>query len=226
MRTLKTLLIASLVAGISPLAAHAASTPLPATIAPDVAAVQSACSQLRYDAVLLDISRASNDAAGVSSNLGAVKNDQTMLVNALQTLGLAADAYLQPSLDALSAADTAYQAAFTQLRSDVTANPGALTTDKANLLSAFNAQEAARVQVLANRQALTAAGAMNGCMDGSTMSGGYGYATGMGSGRGSSGMGGYGTGGMGGASGGGTGGMMSGAGSSGNTGGMGGGMRR
>ena len=180
MSKFESMVIAGLLCGsLMTQAQAAAPQPLPASIGPNVAAVQSACAQLRNDALQLDISRATHDAAGVTAGLTATKADQATLRSARETLTTTVQTYMQPARDAVSAADTAYEAAFTQLKSDVIHNPGAVTSDKAKLHSTFSILEMARAQVQANLQALAGAGAFGRCAGGARMGNAGGMAGGM-----------------------------------------------
>ncbi len=197
MNKVKTLAVAGLLCGSLMTQAQAIGPqPFPPSITPNVAAVQSACAEVRQDTMALDISRATHDSAGVSANLTALKADQTALRTARQALATSVQTYMQPARDALSAADTAYETALTQLKSDVIRNPGAVTSDTAKLQSAFATQEAARAQVQANQQALAGAGAFGACAGGDSKGKGIGNGRGMGSG-GTGSAGGMGSGGMG-----------------------------
>lgn len=159
-----TLAIASLCSGTLMTQAQAVQPqPLPANIAANVAAVQAACADVRSDTVQLDISRATHDSAGVTANLTTLKSDQATLRTARETLSTSVETYMKPARDAVSVADTAYEAAFTQLRADVIGNPSAVPADKAKVLSAFSTLEAAQDQVQANQQALAGAGAFGRC---------------------------------------------------------------
>ena len=165
MKRVRNLAIAVLAAGALPAPVQAAVTPTPLTsnVTADISATQLACVQLQYDQLLLAMSRAINDAVGVSADLTVVKADQAAVQSANQALQTAVGAYLKPAQGVFSAADTAFEAAFVQLKSDATSNPSALSSDKAAILSSFSALSAAQVQLQANQQALAGAGATEPC---------------------------------------------------------------
>jgi hypothetical protein len=143
--------------------AAVSATPLTADVTNNIVATQTACGQLQYDQLLLDISRAAGDSVGVTANLTLVKADRTAAQSAGQALRAAIDAYMKPALDAVSVADTSFQAAFVQLKSDGAANPGALPTDKSAILSQYAGLRSAETQAQANQQALAGAGATLSC---------------------------------------------------------------
>jgi hypothetical protein len=154
---------------VTAMAQAALPQPLPASIALNVAAVQAACADVRHDAFQVDISRATNDSAGVSSGLTTLRADRAALQAAQEVLATAVRAYMKPARDAVDVAETAYESAFTQLRADVIGNPGAVTADKTKLLSAYATLEATQAQVQANLQALAGAGALGRCAGGAGM---------------------------------------------------------
>lgn len=177
---LRNFAIALLGAGLMTQAQAAAPEPLTPEVSSSIAAMQTACAQLRYDQVLLDISRAINDPSGVSANLTTIRTDQLALRDARQALAAAGQAYLRSAQEAFAAADTAYDAAFTQLKADAINNPGAIPADQANVLSAYTALDAARAQVRANLQSLAGAGAFTVCADGPGVGIGDAYGNGPG----------------------------------------------
>jgi hypothetical protein len=165
MTKLHNLAVGLLVAGglVTGVQAAVLATPLTTDVTANISAAQSACAQLQYDHVLLDISRAIGDATGVATNLNLVKADQTAARSADQTLRTSIAAYMKPALDAVSAADTLVQSGFVQLKTDAHSNTGALSGDQSAVLSSFATLTAAQGQAQANQQALAGAGAMDSC---------------------------------------------------------------
>ena len=164
MKSLSKFASAALVASALTVATHAiASVPVDVTAA--VTASQSACVRLQNDQLLLAISRTVHDAHGVAADLTLVKSDLAALESAKSALQHAVGNFLEPALAAVSTADTALQAAFVKLQSDVAKNAGAIiiAADETAIMSRFNELILARAHLQANEQALAAAGADARC---------------------------------------------------------------
>ena len=164
MSNIRRLTISLIVAGMVAGTANAATPALTAALLTDIPAVQNACMQVAHDKLLLDIARATNNAAGITTNWAHLMADMSTLKIANRTLAADVKMYVKPSKDEVSVAGTAFEAAFVQLKADVAKNnTAAIAADTKLVDTTFTALLTAQMQLQAYLNALAGAGANEGC---------------------------------------------------------------